>query len=74
MTENEKTLKALSLIAAELYMQNLMTISMNKGMKVDYSYVSEIKLPELANHFFAYFEGGNFSLSSVFKIKVEVGR
>ena len=42
MTENEKILNALSLIAAELHIQNLMTISMSKGMSVDYSYVSEI--------------------------------
>ena len=74
MTENEKTLKALSLIAAELHMQNLLTISIDKKMKVDFSYVSEIILPDLANHFMDYFEGGKFSPGSVFKINVAVGR
>ena len=61
MTENEKTLKALSLIAAELHIQNHISVAVQKGFIVDYSYVSETQLEKLANHFRHYFNGGVFS-------------
>ena len=67
---NEQTLKALSLIAAKLHIQNHISIAVIKGIKPDYSYISEIRIPELADHFRAYFEGGVFSPSSVFKVAV----
>ena len=74
MNENESMLKAMSLIAAELHIQNLMTISINKKIQVDFSYVSEIAVPALADHFGDYFKGGKFSPGSVVGIKVEVDR
>ena len=58
MTDNEKTLKALSLIVAELHIQNLIALAAKNKRKIDYSYVSEIKIPKLADHFLSYFEGG----------------
>jgi hypothetical protein len=74
MNERESTLKALALIAAELHMQNLITISIGKGITPDYSYVSEILISDLSEHFVSYCKGGIFSPGSVVKIKVEVGR
>lgn len=71
---NESTLKALSLIAAELHIQNHINIAVINGIKPDYSFVSEIKIPELADHFKSYFEGEAFSPGSVFGVTVERGR
>jgi hypothetical protein len=71
MNENQETLKALSLIAAELHVQNLISIAKEKGLKVDHSYVSEIQLPNLVDHFLSYFAGGRFSPGSSFKFSTE---
>ena len=71
---DEQTLKALSLIAAELHIQNHINIAVINGIKPDYSFVSEKRIPELADHFKAYFEGGMFSPGSVFSVTVAVGR
>ena len=68
---NEQTLKALSLIAAELHIQNYVSIAVVKKIPPDFSYVSEIVIENLANHFKSYFEGGLFSPGSVFKITAE---
>ena len=70
---NESILKALSLIAAELHIQNHINIALINGIKPDYSFVSERKIPELAGHFKDYFEGGTFSPGSVFSVTVARG-
>ena len=61
MTENEKTLKALSQIAAELHIQNWINISVANKRIPKYSTVSEELIPKLAEHLNNYFEGGSFS-------------
>jgi hypothetical protein len=71
MTENKETLKALSLIAAELHIQNLISIAQQKKLKVDHSYVSEEQIPKLADHFLTYFTGERFSPGSAFKFPTE---
>jgi hypothetical protein len=71
MTEDKETLKALSLIAAELHIQNLISIAQQKKFKVDHSYVSEEQIPKLVDHFLTYFTGGRFSPGSVFKFPTE---
>jgi len=73
MNEQEKTLKALSLIAAELHIQNHISIAVQKKFKIDHSFVSELLIPELADHFMAYFNGGVFSPGSVMRLKVTAG-
>ena len=70
---NESTLKALSLIAAELHLNNLMTITISQGIPVDYSCASEINIQNLADHFSAYFSGGSFSPGSVLKPVIHDG-
>jgi len=67
MTENKETLKALSLIAAELHIQNLISIAKQKKLKVDHSYVSEDEIPKLVDHFLAYLTGEKFSPGLNFK-------
>ena len=67
---NEQTLKALSLIAAELHIQNHISVANNKGIRIDHSIVSETMTPKLADHFMAYFEGGSFSPNSAMQYNV----
>jgi len=64
---NEQILKALSLIAAELYLQNEISIAIDEGYRPGYSYVDEGVVDKLACHFMRYFEGGGFSPGSVAK-------
>jgi len=71
MNENKETLKALSLIAAELHIQNLISIAQQKKLKVDHSYVSEVEIPKLADHFLDFFAGGKFSPGLAFKFPTE---
>jgi len=71
MNENEETLKALALIAAELHIQNLISISKEKKFRIDYSYVSVEEIPKLVDQFMAYFAGGMFSENSKFKFPTE---
>ena len=73
MNENEKTLKALSLIAAELHIQNHISIAVVRGFKPKHSIVSEILIPKLADHFRAYFDGGVFAPGSVMPTDVITG-
>jgi hypothetical protein len=61
MNDNQETLKALSLIAAELHIQNLISIAKEKKLKVDHSYVSEVEIPKLVDHFLGYFAGERFN-------------
>ena len=68
---DEQTLKALSLIAAELHIQNYISIAVVRNIPPDFSYVSERVIEGLADHFKSYFEGGRFSPGSAFKITVE---
>ena len=73
MDENEKTLKAMSLIAAELNIQNYVSISISNGIKPGFKEVSETYIYNLADHFRNYFDGGAFSPGSVRGYKVKVG-
>jgi len=61
MNENENILKALSLVAAELHIQNLVSISKEEKLKVDFSLLSVENIPKLAEHFFEYFKGEKFN-------------
>jgi len=70
---NEQTLKALSLIAAELHIQNYINITVCNGLKPKFSIVSEKLIPELADHFKAYFDGEIFSPGSVMRPYSTVG-
>jgi ABC-type long-subunit fatty acid transport system fused permease/ATPase subunit len=67
MNDNEQVLKALSLIAAELYIQNEISIAINSGYEPGYEYVKEKTKENLAAHFKAYFEGGGFFPGSITK-------
>jgi len=68
---NEKILKALSLIAAELYLQNEISIAIDEGYNPGYSYVKEDVIDRLSCHFMRYFDGGKFSPGSVAKLVPE---
>ena len=68
---NESTMKALSLIAAEMHIQNCISIAVTNKIQPDFSYVSEKVIGDLANHLKSYFEGGRFSPGSVVEIIVE---
>ena len=74
MNENEQTLKALSLIAAELHIQNHISVAVIQGFKPTHSIVSEILIPSLADHFMRYFNGDVFSPGSVMQTKSITGR
>jgi len=74
MTDNEKILRALSLIAAELYIQNEITIAIDEGFRPGYPYVKEETIDRLCNHFVNYFEGGGFFPGSVAKFCPKQGR
>lgn len=53
-------------MAAELHIKNLISIAKQKGLQVDHSYVSEVEIPKLVDHFIAYLSGDKFSPGSVF--------
>jgi hypothetical protein len=74
MNEQEKTLKALSLTAAELHIQNHITLAAYNGLVPEFANVSEILIPKLADHFRDYFGGGTFSPGSVMPVMMKVGR
>ena len=67
MNDNEKILKALSLISTELYIQNEILIAKDEGFEPGYGYVDEEVKKKLANHFLSYFGGGGFFPGSVAK-------
>jgi hypothetical protein len=67
MNENESTLKALSMIAAELYIQNHISIAIDEGYEPGYPYVDDEITEKLASHFKNYFEGEGFFPGSVAK-------
>jgi hypothetical protein len=67
MNENENILKALSLIAAELYIQNEISIAIDEGYRPGYPYVSDKTVEKIASHFKNYFEGGGFSPGTIAK-------
>jgi len=69
-TENQETLKALSLIAAELHIQNHVIIAQANGLIPEYANMSEKLIPKLADHFQNYFKGGLFAPGSVMPVKV----
>jgi len=71
---NEEILKALSLIAAELHIQNHMNILAFQNIKPGLSMMSEIMIPELADHFKNYFKGEVFSPGFVTKFEIHIGR
>jgi hypothetical protein len=68
VNDNESILKALSLIAAELYIQNEISIAIDEGYSPGYPYVADEKVGKIAHHFKNYFEGGGFSPGSVAKL------
>jgi len=68
MNENKSTLKALSLIAAELYIQNEISIAIDEGYNPGYPYVADEMIDRIASHFKNYFEGGDFFPGSVAKL------
>jgi len=68
MNENESILRALSLIAAELYIQNEISIAIDEGYNPGYPYVADKTIDKLASHFKNYFEGGGFFPGSVAKL------
>ena len=59
--KEDQILKALSLIAAELHIQNIVSISKEEKLKVDFSLLSVEKTPELVEHFLEYFKGEQFN-------------
>ncbi len=67
---DEKVLKALSLVAAELHIQNHISITLCNGHKQGYSYVSEIWIQNLANHFRDWSGGAVFSPGLVSKTSI----
>jgi hypothetical protein len=70
MTENEKILRGLSLIAAELHIQNYISVAAQEGAKVDRSFVSENLIEEIADYFKGYFGGEIFSPGAVMGYKL----
>jgi len=75
MNEQEKTLKALSLIAAELHIQNIMDVIKSGGIIPNYSLTDEKFLEKIADHFLACFNGDNLSLMNILRPVVNaVGR
>jgi hypothetical protein len=76
MTENEKILKALALIAAELHIQNYNFLAARNGFETGFANISEILIPNMADHFRAYFDGEPFSTGSFVSVvpKVKKGR
>jgi hypothetical protein len=71
MNENKESLKAMALIAAELHIQNLISIAKEQKLEVGCFYVSAVEIPKLVDHFLAYFEGGRFNPLGSFKFKTE---
>jgi len=67
MNENESILKALSLIAAELHIQNEISIAIDEGYSPGYPYVTDNTVGKLASHFKSYFEGGGLSPGAIAK-------
>jgi hypothetical protein len=74
MNDNEKTLRALSLISTELYIQNEISIAKLEGYVPGYSYVDEEKKKKLADHFLSFFEGGGFFPGAVAKFTLGRGK
>ena len=68
MTENEKILKALSLVAAELYIKNEISLAIAGDHIPDYSYHDKQMMKRLTGHFRSYFEGGEYFPGSVAKL------
>ena len=67
MNENEKTLKALALIAAELYVQNEISLAVLNEHIPGYPYHDEKTMEKITNHFYNYFEGGSYHPGSIAK-------
>jgi hypothetical protein len=67
---NEQTLRALSLIAAELHLQNLMTVGTSNNQKFTDSFTSAETIKGLAASFGRYFAEGELSFETV---KLTVG-
>jgi hypothetical protein len=75
MNEQEKTLKALSLTAAELHVQNIMNVITSGGIMLDYSLTDEELIQKLADHFLACFNGDSLSLMNILRPVVNaIGR
>jgi hypothetical protein len=67
---NEQTLRALSLIAAELHLQNVMTVRISNNKKLADSFTSAETIKGLATSFNRYFSEGELSFENV---KLTVG-
>jgi len=61
LSKEDQILNALSLIAAELHIQNIVSISKEKKLKVDFSLMSIGDTPKLVDHFLEYFKGERFN-------------
>jgi len=69
----EETKKAMALIAAELHIQNQISIMAFQGMKPAFSMMSEKPIPKLAEHFKCYIEGDIFSPGLISKFEMQTG-
>jgi len=67
LIKEDQILKALSLIAAELHIQNIVSISKEEKLKVDFSLMSVKEIPKLVDHFIGYFKGEQFDPSKYIK-------
>jgi hypothetical protein len=74
MNEHESTRKALALIAAELHIQNQISIAIDSGFNPGYPYASDETIKKLADHFQSFFEGGGFFPGSSIKLTPMRGR
>jgi hypothetical protein len=62
---NEQTLRALSPIAAELHLQNVMTVRISNNKKLADSFTSAETIKGLATSFSRYFSEGELSFDNV---------
>jgi hypothetical protein len=68
---NEQMSRALALIAAELHLQNQMTVLIDDHKKLDVASFSSSKtVKRFADHFQSYFETGVFPDDSIVKLTV----
>ena len=72
MNENEKILKALAMITAELYIQNEIFLATISGLDAGYSYHKKEMMEKLADHYLSYFEGSAYFPGSVAKLIPQV--
>jgi len=61
LSKEDQILRALLLIAAELHIQNIVNISKEEKLKVDFSLMSIEDTPKLVDHFLEYFKGERFN-------------